>query len=394
MLKENFFFIVSNQIIIPIWNWIFIIIITKNFGLEETGTFLLLLSYVNFSWIFTNYNSDNYISIKSSILKKKFNNIFRNIIFLSFLLSFLIYVAVVIFFSIFSSKLNINFLILSLNIFFGVYYLFQYYFIGLDKPKYFFYRKFFLYFVSICLLIFYNKNLNITELFIWYTITNLILYFFLIYYLFKEKFRIRIKFCKLFYSKIFPIFLSSIFNFFKIRGSMLILSFYLNSYFLGIHGIILRAIDLINTSTLIILKVFYNKMIFLFKKKNFKFFKFKYIIFLFITLIFVNIYQIFLIKFDAIFDNNIFKLNDLIPIILFIFLMCIFNLFENIFNLFFQIKNQNKIILMIILISAAIHLISLQVFTYYLNYQGSLIAITLGSFLTFILNVYFLKYYK
>ena len=243
-------------------------------------------------------------------------------------------------------------------------------------------------------MIFYNKNLNITELFIWYTITNLILYFFLIYYLFKEKFRIRIKFCKLFYSKIFPIFLSSIFNFFKIRGSILILSFYLNSYFLGIHGIILRAIDLINTSTLIILKGFYNKMIFLFKNKNFKSFKFKYIVFLFVTLILVNTYKIFLVKFDALYKINIFKLNDFIPIILFIFLMNIFYLFENIFNLYFQTKNQNKIILLIILISSSIHLITLQIFTYYSNYHGSLLAMILSSFLTFLLNVYYLKYYK
>ena len=123
-------------------------------------------------------------------------------------------------------------------------------------------------------MILFKNEITLIELFILFTLCNLtvgFLYFILIF----KKFKIKINFFKLLVVKYYPIFLSTFLSFFKMRGAIIILNFFLSPVNLGLYGLITKIVDSATLLTVSFMKVFYNKIIVFFKKEKKESFLFK-----------------------------------------------------------------------------------------------------------------------
>lgn len=377
-LKPIYF--IGLQTCFGLFNWLIILIIIDQYNLEILGKFLFIISFTYVAHMFGNFAADDYIVSKASLLKKNAKKILSHLVLISLFISILFYFIFSLFFYLTSPEYFNYYIVLGLNNFFGFFILVESYYIGLNDPKRVFFLKILTVIFYSILMILFKDETTLIELFVIFTLCNLtvgFLYFILIF----KKFKIKINFFKLFYLKYYPIFLSTFLSFFKMRGAIIILNFFLSPVNLGLYGLITKIVDSATLLTISFMKVFYNKIIVFFKKEKKESILFKKS-FIFISVI-INI---LLVAYFAQTKNfNIFlpfTYNNIFFITLLIYMSLLISIMKN-YEIFLRIllinKNSNYIVFKATLYSAIFQLVNLVILSKFLGMKGAIIALLLNS---------------
>ena len=368
-------------------SWIIIFYLGKNYGLSNLGSYLLIVSIVSVFQMIGNFSSEDYIISKATLLKKNSKLLLLNIIFISIIFNLLIYFLLL--YLLLNNELLIFYSILGLNGIFGFNVLVENHFIGLRKVNKIFNIKFILSLIFIILLILLNKNLKLNELYILVTAYNGLISLFYILIIFK-KFKIKLNYLQKYYTKYLSIFLSSFINSFRLRGSIIIVNIFLSQTNLGIYGLIVRFIEVFSLLLTALLKVFYNKIIPYFKKKqNILLLNFKFVISFFVLnlLIFLSIF----IK------NNDFNNTGIFLILLIIFLSINGGLLMNfviLVRLFYINKNKNYLVLYSTFYTSIMSILIMIFLTSLLDVKGSIIYLFVNGYISLFIYSILNKIYE
>ena len=377
-LKPIYF--IGLQTCMGLYNWLIILIIVDQYNLEILGKFLFVISFTHIAHMLGNFAADDYIVSKASLLKKNAKKILSHLVFISLFINLLVYIIFSLFFYFISPEYFNYYIILGLNNFFGFIILVESYYIGLNDPKKIFFFKVLTIILFSILIILFKNEITLIELFILFTLCNVtvgFLYFILIF----KKFKIKINFFKLFYIKYYPIFLSTFVSFFKMRGAIIILNFFLSPVNLGLYGLITKIVDSATLLTISFMKVFYNKIIIFFKKEKKESFLFKKN-FIFTSIIF----NILLVAYFAQTENfNIFipfTFDNAFFITLLIYMSLLLSIMKN-YEIFLRIllinKNSNYIVFKATFYSAIFQIANLVILSKFLGMRGAIIALLLNS---------------
>jgi O-antigen/teichoic acid export membrane protein len=377
-LKPIYF--IGLQTCMGLYNWLIILIVVDQYNLVILGKFLFVISFTFLAHMLGNFAADDYIVSKASLLKKNAKRILSHLVFISLFINLLVYIIFSLFFYLISPEYFDYYIILGLNNFFGFIILVESYYIGLNDPKKIFFLKILTIILFSILIILFKNKITLIELFILFTLCNLavgFLYFILIF----KKFKIKINFFRLFYIKYYPIFLSTFLSFFKMKGAIIILNFFLSPVNLGLYGLITKIVGSTTLLTVSFMKVFYNKIIVFFKKEKKESFLFKKS-FIFTSIIF----NILLVTYFAQTKNfNIFipfTFDNAFFITLLIYMSLLLSIMKN-YEIFLRIllinKNSNYIVFKATFYSAILQLANLVILSKFLGMKGAIIALLLNS---------------
>ena len=139
--KKEYLYSFILQQILGLQNWFAIIFIVYKFGYNYLGTFLFLNSLVSFIHIFSNYGAEEYLSVKTSLLKKNAKKILLNLIFFSISISCILYVLGLIIFKLYMENNLLFFIIIGLNSLYSFCLLIDVFVITTNKSKLFLISK-------------------------------------------------------------------------------------------------------------------------------------------------------------------------------------------------------------------------------------------------------------
>ena len=287
------------------------------------------------------------------------------------------------------------YLVLGLNNFIGFIILIESFFIGLNNPKKLFYIKISSIMHFSIIIILFQNHMSLNMLFITFILCNMFIAISYLIIIFK-KISIKLIFFKLFYKKYLPIFLSTFVSFFKMRGSIIILNFFLSEMSLGLYGLITKVIDSLTLMSIAFMKIFYNKIIPFFRrekkeslllKKNFIF-----------TSIFINLILIAYYAQNENFSIFLpFTISNYYFVILVLYMSLIISLmknYESFLRLLLINKNDNSTVLKATNYSTILQLILLIFLSMFFEMKGAIIALLLNSHIIMFFYIYIKKNYE
>ena len=234
-------YFVGLQTVFGLFNWLIILVIINQYDLKILGKFMFILSFTYIAHMLGNFAAEDYIVSKASLLKKNSQKILLHLVIASLTINLILYFLFSTFFLVVSNEYFKYYLVLGLNNFIGFIILIESFFIGLNNPKKLFYIKISSIMLFSIIIILFQNHMSLNMLFITFILCNMFIAISYLIIIFK-KISIKLIFFKLFYKKYLPIFLSTFVSFFKMRGSIIILNFFLSEMSLGLYGLITKVI--------------------------------------------------------------------------------------------------------------------------------------------------------
>ena len=388
-------YFVGLQTVFGLFNWLIILVIINQYDLKILGKFMFILSFTYIAHMLGNFAAEDYIVSKASLLKKNSQKILLHLVIASLTINLILYFLFSTFFLVVSNEYFKYYLVLGLNNFIGFIILIESFFIGLNNPKKLFYIKISSIMLFSIIIILFQNHMSLNMLFITFILCNMFIAISYLIIIFK-KISIKLIFFKLFYKKYLPIFLSTFVSFFKMRGSIIILNFFLSEMSLGLYGLITKVIDSLTLMSIAFMKIFYNKIIPFFRrekkeslllKKNFIF-----------TSIFINLILIAYYAQNENFSIFLpFTISNYYFVILVLYMSLIISLmknYESFLRLLLINKNDNSTVLKATNYSTILQLILLIFLSMFFEMKGAIIALLLNSHIIMFFYIYIKKNYE